>query len=75
MRRMGITQADIDAARKSEESRILNDAKQKRANGTNLDQKDKEGATMVSNSTNHYAFFQRFVSSYTYDTWAEMFKW
>lgn len=48
MRRMGITQGDIDNARKSEESRIVKDAKQSKSDGQDLDKKDKEGATLVN---------------------------
>jgi hypothetical protein len=47
MRRMGITQADIDNARKSEETKIIEDAKKAKESGYDLDAKDKEGSTLV----------------------------
>ena len=49
MRRIGITQSDIDNARKSEESRIIGDAKRAKTEGYDLDKKDDmEGSTLVS---------------------------
>lgn len=64
MRRMGITQGDIDNARKSEESRIVKDAKQSKSDGQDLDKKDKEGATLLHlAAANGYIDLARYLLS------------
>ena len=48
MRRQGITQGDIDRARKSEEAKILADAQGAKGKGEDLNAKDNIGACLVS---------------------------
>ena len=47
MRRQGITQGDIDRARKSEEAKILADAQGAKGKGEDLNAKDNIGACLV----------------------------
>ena len=54
MRRQGITQGDIDRARKSEEAKILADAQGAKGKGEDLNAKDNIGACLVGLFNQNY---------------------
>jgi len=64
MRRAGITQKDIDNARKSQEMNIIEDCKKFRETGKDLDNVDYEGATILHFASAHgYIELTRYLLS------------
>lgn len=64
MRRAGITQQDIDNARKSQEINIINDCKALRESNEELDRIDMEGATILHFAAAHgYLELTRYLLS------------